>query len=213
MANNISIKLGLSVFTFCVIILAYAFVGKSGNVTIADGPVNWMSFEQAVEKTKTQPRPILVDVYTSWCGPCKMMSHNTFGNTKIAEYLNTHFYCVKFDAETFDTVKFTVNVPDSVPAKDGKTKTVVQTPRQMVFVNPAPKGTPRSPHQFAASILDGQLSYPSIVFLSPKVQRINIIKGYHQPNQFEPYMKYFGSGAWEKQQYKEYMKTFKPEFQ
>ena len=33
--------------------------------------VNWVSFEQAVELQKTNPKNIMMDVYTEWCGPCK----------------------------------------------------------------------------------------------------------------------------------------------
>ena len=197
-----------------LILLIYAFSGskKLGTTDEANSPVRWIGFEQAVEKAKKNPKPILIDIYTSWCGPCKMMSYTTFGNEQIAKYLNDNYYCVKFDAETHDTIKVMLNSRDSVLNVDGKTKKLVETPREFVFVNPAPVGTPRAAHQFAASILDGQLSYPSIVFLSPQIQRINLIKGYHPPNQFEPIMKYIGSGAWQKQKYEEYLKTFISEF-
>ena len=36
--------------------------------------VNWISFEQAVELQKTNPKNIMMDVYTKWCGPCKMLT-------------------------------------------------------------------------------------------------------------------------------------------
>ena len=35
--------------------------------------VNWISFEEAVELQKTNPKNIMMDVYTKWCGPCKMV--------------------------------------------------------------------------------------------------------------------------------------------
>ena len=205
-------KLSLPIVGIFIVILVYAFSNQDSLSTLDEtSPVHWMSFEQAVAKAKKVPRPIMIDIYTTWCGPCKMMSKTTFGNAQIAKYLNEKYYCVKFDAETFDTVRVTLNTRDSVLNKDGKTKKLVETPREFVFINPAPKGTPRSPHQFAASILDNQLSYPSIVFLSPQIQRINLIKGFHPPDQFEPIMKYIGSGAWEKQKYEEYLKTFSTE--
>jgi thioredoxin-related protein len=199
-------KLLLPASTLFLIVLIYSFRSVT---SVLEGPVHWLSFEQAVEKAKKNPRPIMVDIYTSWCGPCKMMTANTFGNEQIAKYLNENFYCVKFDAETFDTIHLTLMVRDSVLNKDGKTKRLVESPKEFKFYNPAPAGTKKSPHQFASSILDNNLSYPSIVFLNDKVQRLNIIKGYHQPAQFEPIMKYFGTGAWQKQGYDEYAKTFK----
>ena len=54
--------------------------------------VNWVSFEEAVELQKTNPKNIMMDVYTEWCGPCKMMDKNTFENPLIAKFLNDNFY-------------------------------------------------------------------------------------------------------------------------
>ena len=33
--------------------------------------VNWISFEEAVKLTKENPKPMLIDVYTDWCGIVK----------------------------------------------------------------------------------------------------------------------------------------------
>jgi thioredoxin-related protein len=171
--------------------------------------VNWMPFEKAVELARKNKKHIIVDVYTQWCGPCKMMSKNTFQNPVIAKYINENYYAVKYDAENFDTLRFTVEVPDTV-RKNGKVVKVQMKKQAVKFYNPAPKGTPRSPHQFAASILDNNLSYPSIVFLNDKIQRIDIVKGYHTPQQFEPIIKYIGSAAYVKTKYDAYLKTFTP---
>ncbi len=173
--------------------------------------IHWVSFEKAVELAQKKPRHIIIDVYTSWCGPCKMMTKNTFENPQIAKYINKNYYAVKFDAESFDTVKFSINTPDTIRDKQGKFLKVGTKKQKVVYINPAPKGTPRSPHQFANSILDGKLSYPSIIFLNNKIQRIDVIKGYHAPKEFEPIMKFLGSGAYNKAKYEEYLKTFKSE--
>ncbi len=131
----------------------------------------------------------MVDVYTSWCGPCKMMSANTFGNETIAKYLNENFYPVKFNAETRDSVAF----------------------NGVVFKNKNPEGTKRPVHDFAISILDSKLMYPSIVFLNEKIQRIQVMQGYLTADKFEPIMKYFGSGSYKDTKYEDYQKTFVPE--
>jgi thioredoxin-related protein len=153
------------------------------------GPVHWYTFHDAVELQKKTPKPIMVDVYTSWCGPCKMMSSTTFGNEIIAKYLNEKFYPVKFNAETRDSVSF----------------------NGFVFKNNNPEGTARPVHEFAISILDGKLFYPSLVFLDEKIQRIQTITGYQTPQQFEPMIKYFGSGSYKNTKYEDFQKTFTPE--
>jgi len=173
--------------------------------------IKWVSFDKAVELAQKNKKHIIVDVYTQWCGPCKMMSKNTFNNPQIAKYINENYYAVKYDAENFDTLKFTLNIPDTVKDKNGKVLKVQTKKQKLVFINPAKKGTPRAVHQFAASILDNNLSYPSIVFLSDKIQRIDIVKGYHTPQQFEPIIKFIGSSAYVKTKYDQWLKTFKAE--
>lgn len=188
--------------------LLFSFTGLSQEKEA----INWISFDKAVELAQKNHKHIIVDIFTQWCGPCKMMSKNTFTNPGIAKYINEHFYAVKFDAENFDTLRFTLNIPDTI--RDKKTGRVIKvgTKKQpLVFYNPSPKGTPRAVHQFAASILDNNLSYPSFVFLNDKIQRIDIVKGYHTAQQFEPIIKYIGSSGYAKHKYDEWLKTFKPE--
>src|SRR6188472_2721840 len=71
-----------------------------------DGPVKWLTFEQAVEKAKTEKRPIFIDVYTDWCGWCKVMDKNTFSDPQVSKLLNEKFYAVKFNAEQHEDVVF-----------------------------------------------------------------------------------------------------------
>ena len=148
--------------------------------------VNWITFDEAYKKCKKNPRPIMVDVYTTWCGPCKLMSSQTFNNMQIAEYINDHYYAVKFDAESKDTVRFD----------------------KYVFVS-TDISNPKAPHQFAASILDNQLAYPSIVFLNDQIQRLDVIKGFMNAQSFEPILSYYGTGDYQKTKWEEFKKDFK----
>ncbi|MCD6069062.1 MAG: thioredoxin-related protein [Bacteroidetes bacterium] len=192
-------------FVLCTLCIAAGFTGEENS------PVHWISFEEAVAKTKIEPRPIMIDIYTQWCGPCKMMSKHTFGDKNVASYLNKTFYCVKFDAECFDTVRLGTMRKDTV-RENGKIVRIDDKPDVITFVNFAAPGTPKSPHQFAWSILDQKLQYPSIVFLSSSVQRLEVKAGYYPKEQFEPIVKYYGSGAWSSKKYEEFLKTYKPEF-
>ena len=40
--------------------------------------INWLTWEEALEKTEEEPRKIFVDIYTDWCGWCKKLSANVF---------------------------------------------------------------------------------------------------------------------------------------
>lgn len=180
------ILFALGIATLVVIAQSFVDTNISSIKDDSKGPVKWYTFEEAVNLQKKNPKPIMVDIYTSWCGPCKMMSKNTFGNAIIAKYLNEHYYPVKFDAESRDSVKF----------------------NGYVFANKNPQGTQRPVHDFAVSILDGKLSYPSIVFLNEDIKKIHTLVGYHQAEQFEPVMKFLGSGIYKTATYEEFQKTF-----
>lgn len=172
-----------------ITIVGLSFIKSTEVVVTPDehaGLVHWYTFGEAIELQKKKPKMIMVDVYTSWCGPCKMMSANTFNHPVIASFLNEHFYPVKFDAETRDSVAF----------------------NNVVFKNQNPPGTNRPVHDFAISILDGKLSYPSIVFVDADIKRAQTIVGYHTANQFEPIINFLGTDKYKTVKYEEFEKTF-----
>ncbi len=65
----------------------------------AQGQINWMKFEEAIEANSKDPKMLLVDVYTNWCGWCKKMDKETFTDPKVIEHVNANFYAVKLNAE------------------------------------------------------------------------------------------------------------------
>ena len=60
--------------------------GLSLNSFAQEAKINWMTVEEVTEAMKSDPRPIMMDVYTTWCGPCKMMMANTFTNENLIKY-------------------------------------------------------------------------------------------------------------------------------
>ncbi|HCY80556.1 MAG TPA: thioredoxin family protein, partial [Xanthomarina gelatinilytica] len=70
---------------------------------------NWVTLEEAVALQKKNPKKIMIDAYTNWCGPCKMLDKNTFKNKDVADYVNKHYYAVKFNAEGNETINFKGN--------------------------------------------------------------------------------------------------------
>ncbi len=57
------------------------------------------SWNEVLQEAKKQNKPIFVDFYTSWCGPCKLMTKTTFANTQVGDYLNNNYIAYKIDCE------------------------------------------------------------------------------------------------------------------
>lgn len=158
--------------------------------------VKWMSMEDALAAQAENPKKIFVDMYTKWCGPCKLLDRNTFSNPDVAKFINTNFYPVKFNAEGDDTIQykeFTFRNPGYDPAKAARRNTS---------------------HQFADYM--GVRAYPTVLFLDEDANLINRVKGYKTPQQMELYLKLFGTDLWKEiktqERFDEYFTNFKPEF-
>lgn len=150
------------------------------------GLVKWLTWEEAMEKFEKEERKIFVDVYTEWCKWCKTMDTATFDKPHIAEYLNEHYYPVKFDAEHKEDIIF-----------NGKT---------FKFV----KGGRRGFHSLAAEITRGRLSFPTSVFLDENLQVIQPIPGFKDADTFEQIMTYFAENEHKKTPWETYKNDYVP---
>lgn len=56
--------------------------------------------DAARKKASDQMLMLFVDVYATWCGPCKMMDRDVYGDPSVATYMNTHYVNVKLDGES-----------------------------------------------------------------------------------------------------------------
>lgn len=172
------------ILAFMCVGLALSSVAQDS--TPAPEKINWLTWDQAITqwqndmqayqaepdpKKKVPPKKFFIDVYTDWCGWCKRMDKTTFADPIIIKLMNEHFYPVKLDAEMEEPIVW-----------DGHT-----------FTNPgAGQKGKRSTHQFAVSLLDSQMSYPSYALLDENARRIAIYKGFKQANDFLGIMLFFG---------------------
>lgn len=148
------------------------------------GIVNWMTLDQALEKSKTEKRKIFVDMYTDWCGWCKHMDSTTFVNLAVTKYLNEHYYPVKFNAE--------------------QEKEIVFKDKTYRFK----KNGTRGHHELAALWLNNRLSFPTVVFLDENQQIIQPVPGYQDAIKMEAIINYFGSDSHKKTPWEAYEKAF-----
>ncbi len=172
----------------CIAISAFTYKQTTPKFNTPVEKIKWLTWEQATEANKKEPKKILVDVYTSWCGWCKVMDKQTFTNDTIADYLNKHFYCIKLDAEGHDTIRF-----------DNK---------DFVFVSPEKGGGRNGVHTLAYALLDGNMGYPSIVYLTENFERTAISPGYKTPDKLLPELRFTAEEVFKTETFDNYMKTY-----
>ncbi len=105
--NHIFVK---TILPFAILLgLIALFVSKNATSVAATKPENtihWLSLEEATLLAEKEKKPILINVYAEWSGGCKKMEAETFSKPAIIEYINTHYYAVRLNAESNMKVQF-----------------------------------------------------------------------------------------------------------
>lgn len=57
------------------------------------------TFQQILAQATAEGKPVFIDCYTEWCGPCKQMAKNVFPQKEAGDYFNSKFVCWKVDME------------------------------------------------------------------------------------------------------------------
>ncbi len=167
---------------FIVGIISFGFISGGD-----DKEIHWMSFDEAVKLDAVHPRKIIIDVYTPWCGWCKKMDADTYTNPDIINYINTHYYAVRLDAETADTFHF----------------------KDHVFYNPKPH-TRGYTNELASSLLDGKLSYPTTVYMDENFGRLTFVQSYINAADMKPILMYFAEEKYKTMKFEDFKKSLQP---
>lgn len=152
-------------------------------LVVIDESVNWISWDEMVEAQKTEKRKVIIDVYTDWCGWCKHMDKTTFKDASVATYINKKLYAVKLDAESRKEFQF-----------HGHTFKYIEQGRSGI-------------NELAYSLLDGKLSYPSIVYLNEAFERIIISPGYKDNAAMLKEATYVGDEIYSSKTWEQYLKN------
>lgn len=148
----------------------------------ASETIQWVSLEELEKKMATQPKRVFIDVYTDWCGWCKVMDRNTFSHPEVARYINKHFYAVKFNAESKDSVAFAGHRFGFMPEYK---------------VN-----------GLAVELLRGKMSYPSTVYIDKDYGNAVAVPGYLKVPAIEQILKYIVEGHGEHTPFDQFTESF-----
>lgn len=166
--------------------LVWVFLFVSG-VVKSQETIKWLSLQEAEKEMAKKPKKLLIDVYTDWCGWCKVMDQQTFQHPTIAKIVNQYYYPVKFNAEQKEDIVFRGNTYKFIP--EGR----------------------NGYNELAAVMLQGKLSYPTIVYMDEEFNVIQPVPGFYKPVDIEPVLKFFGTGAYKTTDWATYQANFKSE--
>ena len=169
---------------FMFLFVSGLFIFSIAGLAQEASKVKWYTIEEAEKLNKQEPRKIIIDVYTDWCSWCKKMDKETFQHPVIADYINKNFYPVKLNAESKEEITFNGNT----------FKYVVQGSRGY--------------HELAAGLLNGKMSYPSVVYMNEKLELLGAVPGFYTPDRIEPLLSYIAEEKYTTQSLEEYQKTF-----
>ncbi len=166
-----------------VIVLFYALIIWMFSTSFVSPPedkVKWLTVAELQDIYYKEPRPILIDIYTKWCGWCKVMDKETYNNDSVANYINQHYYAVKFDAEIKDTIHWAG-------------KSFIYNEQYRV-------------NEFSVYISGGQAGYPTTVLLANINAQPAPLSGFYKPSEIEGPLRYFGDGIYKLKNYPDFIK-------
>ncbi|HNB82162.1 MAG TPA: DUF255 domain-containing protein [Chitinophagaceae bacterium] len=148
--------------------------------------IHWMTIEAVQEEMKLHPKKVYIDLYTDWCGWCKVMDKKTFTHPKVIEYMNEHFYAIHMNAETADSFFFQGKKYGRIP------------------------GT--NTNELAANFMHQKMTFPTSVFCDEGFANPNPVPGYLDVPTMELILKYIGGNKHKQLPFDEYKASFKAEW-
>jgi thioredoxin-related protein len=166
------------VMSFLVLLLPFAWSYKP----LPKDKINWITLAEAEKAFKTEKKTVLIDLYTDWCGWCKVMDQKTYSDPEVVRYINEHFLAVKLDAETREKITWLGKEYNYQPSSK---------------VN-----------AYAVYLTRGNLSFPTTVFIPPSEPEPLAVPGFLKPADIESLLKYFGDGHFGNTPFEVYIKKF-----
>lgn len=119
--------------------------------------LEWSTMENIPKNESTGSKMYLIDIYTEWCGWCKMMDRKTFSDTDVQEKLKESCHLVKLNAESQQDLEF-----------NGKLYKWRGTGKKGI-------------HELAAELMKGKIEYPTLIFTDENFKTVRVSRGYQNP--------------------------------
>lgn len=122
--------------------------------------IEWFTWDKGMDMNKTNPKLLLVDIYSEQCKYCKLMDERTLVDSNVVHFINENFYAVKLDAKGKRPLIWNGDTYHWDPARRGGI------------------------HMLAYALCYGEPSFPAFVILSAKGDQVHITKGFKNQGTF-----------------------------
>ena len=143
--------------------------------------VKWKTLDGAMDEARRTGKKIMLDVYTDWCGWCKIMHARTYSDPEVAAYINEHFAPARLNAWEKATLWF----------------------RGYQF----PYLAELKVNQLAYQLLEGDMQYPTTVFLSKHGEVLSPVQGYIDKRKMMRILRYFAEDHYQSQSWKDFKRS------
>jgi thioredoxin-related protein len=93
-------RLSLLLITLLALVLSASMAGAAGS------GLQWQGWDSGLKDAGKSQRPVLVDVYTDWCGWCRRMEKDVYSRAEVKDYLSKKFVIVKLNAESSESARY-----------------------------------------------------------------------------------------------------------
>jgi thiol:disulfide interchange protein len=106
-------------FALLVALVALLLIGAPGcviNSGAAESKVNWLyNMDDTLSRAQSENKPIMIDFYADWCGPCRQLDKDTYSDDALSAFLNENFVCLKINVDKNKTLASNYKIV-SIPA-------------------------------------------------------------------------------------------------
>lgn len=91
----------LSILITVIALIGGAIIWAGKPATPAEKGIHFenITFNQALQEAQKEHKLVFMNVYATWCAPCKMLMKNTLTNEKVGSVFNKNFVDISVDAE------------------------------------------------------------------------------------------------------------------
>ncbi len=141
--------------------------------------IKWMTMEEMLEKQKTAPRKVFIDIYNNYNIAQTVMRLQVYNYAKIANYINSHYYPVTLGYTSDETFEI-------------KGQTYKNSNDTYKF------------HEFAIAVLNAKMQFPAFVILDEDFNLLDRIQVFTTRESYNKIIHYYGDNAYKEIDFKNY---------